>query len=116
MVGGIRPLTGSAQIVAVTVALMTLHVTFSSLMEAAYLTDAGKELLRHPVAVALIAYGSAYAVLGDAAATASSMALLSIAGFYVLVLHPDLATRYVNVAYVKEKLSEKRKKDDGGAA
>lgn len=111
MVGVVKPLTGSAQIVAVAVALLTLHVTFSSLMEAEYLTDAGKELLRRPLAIVLIAYGSAFAVLGDAAATASSLALLSIAAFYALVLHPDLATRYVDVAYIKEKLSGKKKKD-----
>lgn len=83
-----------ARVVAVIVSLLPLYLTLKTLKEAPFLTKEGRDLVDHPVTIALIAYGTGYSVLGDAAATLNAMVALVIGAFYVFVLRPDLGARY----------------------
>lgn len=102
-------LSYGARLIAVVVSLLPLYLTLTSIREAPFLSQKGRDLVSHPVSIALIAYGTGYAALGDAGATASSMIAILIMIYYIFILRPDIGREYFNTTYVKENLTDRKK-------
>ena len=102
-------LSHGARLIAVIVSLLPLYLTLASIKDAPFLTDLGREMVYHPISIILIAYGTAYAAIGDAGATIKSMSLLLGVLSYIFVLQPHIAYEYFDMQYLKDYIFPKKK-------
>lgn len=109
-----QPFSSSAKLVAVAVSLVSFLVSLDSIRNAPFLSERGKEAMSSPLATFLLAFGTGYAVVGDAATTASSLLVLYMIAFYVLVLRPDIGSLYLEQGYLLKKPPAKKPKTDDG--
>ena len=93
-----------ARVIAVIVSLLPLYLTITAMKNAPFLSQTGREVVSHPISIALIAYGTGYAVLGDAAATLNSMIALIIVICYMFIVRPDIGDRYFDTKYIKDSM------------
>jgi hypothetical protein len=102
-------LSSLGKVIAVTVAILPIYMIIGSIQETPFLTKESQDLLKHPISMILIAYGTGYAALGDSVATINSLIVLLVCGFYALVLRPDIGSKYIDTKYVKENLTYTKK-------
>ena len=105
-----RELAFGGRVLAVTVALLPLYLTLSTIREAPFLSPQGRAMVSNPIVVACLAYGTAYAAIGDASTTLSSMFALVILMTYIFVLRPDIGETYFDMPYLKESLGSKKER------
>lgn len=94
--------SGGGKTISVMVALIPVYWTMTQLTtlqsrDGKALTPMAKELLFHPVGVFLVAYGTAYAAIGDGPAVTQSLVILSVLAYYIFVLHPEIGKKYFDV-------------------
>ena len=99
----------SARVVAVLVSLLPLYLTITAMKDAPFLSQTGREVISHPISIALIAYGTGYAALGDAATTLNSMFALVVAMCYMFIVRPDIGDKYFDTKYIKDSMGTKKK-------
>ena len=98
-----------ARVIAVIVSLLPLYLTITAMRDAPFLSQAGREVISHPISIALIAYGTGYAALGDATTTLNSMFAVVIAICYMFVVRPDIGDKYFDTKYIKDYMATKKK-------
>ena len=91
--------SSGGKVAAVAVALVPMYWTMTQLKsltteDGKMLTDEAKNILNHPVTILLMAYGTAYASIGDGAAATQSLAVISAVAYYMFVLHPEIGKKY----------------------
>ena len=102
-------LTYSARVIAVLVSLLPLYLTLSTIKDAPFLSQKGRDITSNPIVILLIAYGTGFAALGDPSATLNAMLALVVMACYIFVLRPDLGERYFDMQYLKDSMKGKQK-------
>lgn len=95
-------ISSGGKVVSVAVALVPMYWTIIQLKtlktsDGKSLTDDGKTLLEHPFTIFLLAYGTAYASIGDGTAVTQSLVVISAVAYYVFVLHPEIGKKYFDI-------------------
>lgn len=98
----------SARVIAVLVSLLPLYLTLSTIKDAPFLSQKGRDITSNPIVILLIAYGTGYAALGDPGTTLNAMLALAIMACYIFVLRPDLGDRYFDTRYLKDTVKGKQ--------
>jgi hypothetical protein len=94
-----KTVSSTGKLAAVAVALVPMYWTFAQLTtlkteDGRVLTDDAKKLLHNPITIFIMAYGTAYAAIGDGPAVTQSLAVISAILYYIFVLHPEIGKKY----------------------
>ena len=94
--------SSGGKVISLAVALVPMYWTILQLRtlkteDGRELTDEAKHLLHNPVTLLLLAYGTAYAAIGDGAAVTQSLVVLGAVIYYVFILHPEIGKKYFDI-------------------